>query len=307
MPIAPRHLQTLTVAAAAALLLLFANLGQAKPVAQWQWLDIAGEGGTAFMAGLWAWLVLGSRPGGRVTRWLAGGLAAVMLGAWADCLDEVFFMQGALHAAKWVESVLTPLGMLALTVGLLLWRQEQAALSEQLSKRERLFRDHRAYDRITHLADANYLRQQITQEQVRQPGAPCALALLDLGHFDAVERQHGRAEADRMRQAVVHQVLLNLRHRDLLCRYAGQRFVVLMPETPLPEAQRRASQLCRMVEAMHFHTRQGDQRLPLQARLACAVADTEPHTLLTALNQAVEALGAQPQPAGAPGLAAQPT
>ncbi len=305
MSIVSRQQQALIAGAAAALLLLFATLGEAKPAAQWQWLDIAGEGGTALMAGLWAWLVLGSRPGGRVTLWLAGGLAAVMLGAWADCLDEIFFMQGALQAAKWIESVLTPAGMLALTVGLLLWRQEQAALTEQLSKRERLFRDHRAYDRITQLADADYLRQQIAQEQARRPGAPCALALLDLGHFDDVERRHGRVEADRMLQAVAHQLLLNLRHGDLLCRYAGQRFVVLMPETPLLEAQHRAAQLCRMVEAMHFHCRDGDLRLPLRAHLACAVADTEPHALLKALNRAVEALSARPMPRGSAAPARQ--
>lgn len=276
-------------AAPAVLALLFAAWGEAKPLAQWQWLDIAGEGGTALMAGLWALLIVRSRPGGRVTAWLAGGLAAVMLGAWADCLDEFFVLQGPLQAAGWIESVLAPLGMLAVTAGLYGWRAEQAALSDHLSKRERLFRDHRAFDRVTQLPDAGYLRRQIALEQARRPEACCALVLLDIDACHRVERSHGPDEARRVLQAVSHQLLLNLRHRDLLCRYAGDRFVVLMPETPLAEARRRAGHLCRMVEAMSFHARGGDACLPLQARVACAAADADPQALLTALNRAVEA------------------
>lgn len=301
MPPTPRTLQWLLVTAALAWLALFALGGAAKPVTQWQWLDIAGEGGTALMAGLWAWLVLASRPGGRVTAWLAGGLAAVMLGAWADCLDEVFIVDSAFSALKWIESTLSPLGMVALTIGLLLWRQEQAALSEHLVKRERLFRDHRAFDRVTQVANAAYLRRQLELEARREGGPGCALALIELEGYAAVEREHGRAEADRVLQGAAHQLLLNVRHRDLVCRYAGHRFVVLMPDTPLADAQRRAAHLARMVSAMSLHARVGDQPLPITARAVCAAAGTDPAALMAELNFTLE--GAARVAAPVPGAA----
>ncbi|MBZ8142784.1 diguanylate cyclase [Rubrivivax gelatinosus] len=290
MPTSPRSLQPMLALAATALLALFATFAPPKPVESWQWLDIAGEGGTALMAGLWAWLVLGSRPGGRVTMWLAGGLAAIMLGAFADCLDELFVVSQSVLPLGWIESTLAPAGMLALTWALVLWRQEQASLSEQLERRERLFRDHRAYDRITQLADAAYLRRQIELERGAQPKQPCAVAVLELAHWDLLEREGGRAEADRVLQAVAHQMLLNLPPRDLLCRYAGARFVLLMPGADLGPARRRALHLTAMVEAMRFHARGGEQPLALSMRSVVALADGDAQQLLTRLNRDLEAL-----------------
>jgi len=280
---------------AMALTLLFLAVGTFKPMAAWHWLDIAGEGGTAALAGYWAHLVIGSRPGGRVTLWLAGGLTVVMLGNWADCLDEIFIKNSTIVSLKWIESVLTPLGMMAVTWGMLLWREEQVALSAHMSKRERLFRDHRVLDRTTQVANSDYLLQQITLEHARNPLAPCALVLVDLHSFHQIVRNYCQAECDRVLLAVAHQLLLNLRHRDLLCRYAGHRFVVLMPDTGLAESQRMGAQLCSMVEAMRFHTLQDNARVAINARMACAVANTQAQSLLTALNAAVEELDAPTQ------------
>lgn len=288
----PRTLQHLVPVGALLMTLLFLSVGTLKPMAAWHWLDIAGEGGTALLAGYWAHLVIGSRPGGRVTLWLAGGLTVVMLGTWADCLDEVFVKEGGIASLKWIESVLTPLGMLAVTWGMLMWREEQMALSVHMRKRERLFRDHRELDRTTQVANSDYLLRQITLEQARNPQEPSALVLIDLHSFNHLEREHGPAEADRALQAVAHQLLLNLRHRDLLCRYAGHRFVVFMPSTSLTDSQRMGAQLCNMVAAMCFHTLQGDVRVRIDARMACAVANTQAQSLLTALNAAVEDLDA---------------
>lgn len=300
MSTSPRSWQPLLPLAATLLLALFAAFAPAKPLAAWQWLDIAAEGGTALMAGVWAWLVLGSRPGGRVTLWLAGGLAAIMLGAFADGLDEIFVVSAAALPLRWIESVLSPAGMAALTWGLLLWRQEQAALSEQLQRRERVFRDHRAYDRVTQLADADYLRRQIELERAAHPGRPCAVALLELAHWAEIERTHGRAEADRVLQAVAHQLLLNLPPRELLCRYAGARFVLLLPQADLGTARRRAQHLVGMVEAMRFSPRDAEQPLALAMRSAVALGDDDAQALLTRLNRELEALDlAGARPAGA--------
>jgi len=68
-----------------ALLLLAANLGlllhlacgEVKPVSEWVWLDIVGEGGSALLALVWLGLVLKSRPAGRVTNYLALGLSGI--------------------------------------------------------------------------------------------------------------------------------------------------------------------------------------------------------------------------------------
>lgn len=265
---------------------LYATLGVLKPPLQWKWMDIASEGGTALVSGLWVLLILGSRPGGRVTWLLVGGLAAITLGTWADCMDEFFIVPKDQYWDHWLEA-LTPIGMMTLTVGLYFWRQEQFSLNEHMQKRERLFRDHRSFDRVTQLANADYLRRQIRLEQKRHPGQEAALVLLDINHFHLVNREHGAREGDRLLQAITHLLLLNLRPQDLVCRYAGDRFAVLLPDTTPADARATAVHLQLAVATLAHHTRNGI-RIPLSARAVFAQTSCNPESLLAELNAALE-------------------
>jgi diguanylate cyclase (GGDEF)-like protein len=269
------------------LFMLYAGLGTAKPVTALTWMDFVGEGGAALMAAAWLVTVLASRPRGLVTRLLAFGLAGIMLAAWADCLDEFFRIPHEQVWDNWIEDACGLGGMVTLTVGLLYWRQEQLVVNQQLHKRERLFRDHRAFDRVTQLANADYLRRQIRAEQARRPRRPCAVVLLDIEHFHQVNQRHGGAEGDRALRAVGHMLLLNLRNDDLLCRYAGDRFAILLPTTGVADAAAMATHLCGMVAQMRHHA--GDSPLRLRMRHAVTLADAAPELLLADLNRAIEA------------------
>jgi len=277
----------LIVALLAAFALLFAGAGTRVPVPEIDWVDIASEGGTALLAALWCLIVLSSRPDGRVTRLLAGGLACIMLGSWADCMDEWIDID---KAAVWdnVLEGLLPCGMLVLTVGMYYWRHEQATLSDHMRKRERLFRNHRPFDRITQLADAAYLREQLRLESRRMEGeGVSALVLFDIDAFHRINREHGQAEGDRVLQAVSHMLLLNLRNDDLLCRYAGDRFAVLMPGLGEAQARDAAQHLCRMVSSMRHHGAGG--RVKITLRHGCAQAAGEPDALLAGLCRQMDA------------------
>ena len=299
MLVAPRFALIMMTLLGGIFLLIYASLGETKPLAVWNWMDIIGEGGTALMSALWVMLVLSSRPSGRVTSLLAGGLLAIAMGAWVDTLDEFFTIPKTQHWDNWLESLLMPGGMLTLTAGLFFWRQEQFSLNDHMRKRERLFREHRAFDRITQLADADYLRRQIRLEQARSPAQPSALILLDVNQFHQINREYGQAEGDRLLQAISHLLLLNLRSDDLLCRYAGDRFAVLMPATCQDDARRMAQHLEHCVGMLAHHTQAQGERLRISARVACSVADQDVDTLLDRLNAMLE-----PKPLSVPAMAA---
>ena len=280
------HRSTLIASALAlaACVVLYATLGVAKPFHAWKWTDIVSEGGTAVMAASWVLFTLSSRPGGLVTRLLAGGLAMIMVGSFADCLDEFFAISKAATWDNWLEA-LVPLGMFVLTCGMYYWRHEQFRLNEHLQKRERLFRDHRAFDRITQLANADYLRRQLRLEQ----GRPCALVLLDIDGFHQINRAFGQREGDRVLQAVGHMLLLNLRNDDLLCRYAGDRFALLLPDTSVAEAEALARHLAAMVGQMRHHAPGGRVPVTLRHASASAASDDTPEVLLAKLSGALSA------------------
>ena len=142
------------------LLVLAANIGvllnlafgTPKAFHEWQWLDIIGEGGTALFVLLWLVLVLKSRPTGRVTNYLSIGLCCIFFSWWMDVLDEFIRLPKHLGWNHWLESGPMPVGMILLTLGLYHWHREQQAINQQMEKRERIFREHRLFDKLTNRA-----------------------------------------------------------------------------------------------------------------------------------------------------------
>ena len=287
------HLHRLKLAA----LLLAANLalllhlaaGDLKPMAEWVWLDILGEGGSALLALAWLVLILKSRPAGRVSSLLALGLGCVFFSWWVDALDEFIRLPDSLTWDSWLESAPMPIGLLLMTVGLYHWHHEQLAISAQLEKRERLFREHRLFDKLTPLGAAEYLRRQLHLSlQHAEQAQPLSLVAVDLDNFSALNQRFGHAEGDAVLQAISQQLLLNLRCQDLLCRLAGDRFVVLLPNTGETLARQLAGELQQAVAHLAHKTRQHGERLHLRATVAVVMAvDEDPQTLLQRLNLAL--------------------
>jgi diguanylate cyclase (GGDEF)-like protein len=268
-------------------LLLHLAAGDLKPMAEWVWLDIIGEGGSALLALAWLGLILKSRPAGRVTSLLALGLGCVFFSWWVDALDEFIRLPDTITWDSWLESVPMPIGLLLLTVGLYHWHHEQLAISAQMEKRERLFREHRLFDKLTPLGAADYLRQQIqlTLQHSARAQQPLSLVAVDLDNFAALNQRYGHAEGDAVLQALTQQLLLNLRCKDLLCRLAGDRFVVLLANTGEAQARQLATELQLAVEHLAHKSRQHGERLQLRASVAVVMAlDEDADSLLLRLN-----------------------
>jgi diguanylate cyclase (GGDEF)-like protein len=271
-------------------LLLHLACGDLKAVSEWVWLDIIGEGGSALLALVWLGLVLKSRPAGRVTNYLALGLSCIFFSWWIDSLDEFIRLPDSITWDHWLESGPMPVGMILLTIGIYHWHREQLAISAQMEKRERLFREHRLFDKLTPLGSADYLKRQLVDslgESIRQQ-QPLSLLVLDLDNFASINQNFGHAEGDAVLQALSHLLLLNLRRQDLLCRLAGDRFVVLLPNTGERQAQLLAQELQHAVHRLAHKTRQHGERLQLAASTAVVMAlDETPETLLKRLNLAL--------------------
>jgi diguanylate cyclase (GGDEF)-like protein len=277
----------LTGLAALACFTVYTQLGLPKQAIQWSALHIASKASIALIALAWFIGVLSSRPPGRATSLLAGGLACMMLGAMSDCLNDFFIIADGAHWNHIVEGGVTLTGLASLTCGLLYWRREQCTVTEHLQKRERLFRDRRSFDALTQVADADYLRDQLRIEYDRGT-RNCGVLMLDIDSFHLVNRDYGRREGDRVLQAVAQVLLLNLRSTDLLCRYAGDRFAVLMPDTDAGTSSALAEHVRRAVASLRHHARRSGQPLQVSVRYAARRVDAEPQQLLQELNRALE-------------------
>lgn len=66
--------------------------------------------------------------------------------------------------------------------------------------------------------------------------SPLAVAFLDLDHFKSINDSHGHDAGDRVLIGMATQVVAGLRRGDILCRWGGEEFVVIMPNTSLEQA-----------------------------------------------------------------------
>ncbi|MBU2986664.1 GGDEF domain-containing protein [Saccharophagus degradans] len=270
-------------------ILTLAMLAPLKPFAQFEWLDIVGEGAAAAVILFWSVLVLASRPKGRVTNLLVAGLLAVFSAMLQDFLDEIFNMHAMPFWQSLIESACLPLGMTLLTVGIFYWRQEQIVVNQQLRKREKLFRHHQWVDAITSLASITYLKEYLHNalQHTHQRNVPVTLLLLDLNEFNQVNKRYGNSEGDRALYAVSELLMLNLRDDDLICRYAGDRFAILLANTREHEAEIIAIELVNAI--LHFaHRTKGGERVYLNATAGIAYArDTNLEKLIDRAKHAL--------------------
>jgi len=118
-------------------------------------------------------------------------------------------------------------------------------------------------------------------------GGSVAGVMVDIDHFKKINDSHGHGAGDQVIATVARRLAANLREGDIICRYGGEEFAVLLPDTSGPAALAVANRLHAAVSTDPITTDVG--RLPVTISVGLAVPDRA-LDLSTLLNQADEAL-----------------
>jgi diguanylate cyclase (GGDEF)-like protein len=89
--------------------------------------------------------------------------------------------------------------------------------------------------------------------RARRSHGPFSVVMFDLDHFKNVNDQFGHLCGDAVLAMVGQRMKAVLRGSDIKCRYGGEEFLVLLPETPMPGASRVADMLRRDFEEHPVH------------------------------------------------------
>lgn len=100
-------------------------------------------------------------------------------------------------------------------------------------------------DPLTGLFNFRYLVAVLDQEmeRTRRTGLPTSLIMVDLDHFKRINDTYGHPGGDKALCWVTRIWRDNLRGMDILCRYGGEEFAIILPGTRLPTAVRAAERL----------------------------------------------------------------
>src|SRR6185295_16053664 len=88
--------------------------------------------------------------------------------------------------------------------------------------------------------------------RARRAGQPLSIILLDIDHFRPINDRYGHREGDAILQKAADVVRGALRKEDMLVRYGGEEFLVLLPDVPGPGAVIVAGRIRKAVEAASF-------------------------------------------------------
>lgn len=127
-------------------------------------------------------------------------------------------------------------------------RRQKAELAQALEQIRQLA----THDDLTGLLNRRAMldRMQLEQRRSLRSGSPLLIAQLDIDHFKAVNDTHGHAAGDLVLQSFADTVRRNVRDTDVLARWGGEEFVLLLCDTPAADAVALMERLRQAVQAM---------------------------------------------------------
>jgi diguanylate cyclase (GGDEF)-like protein len=108
-----------------------------------------------------------------------------------------------------------------------------------------LFREQALHDPLTGLYNRRYLQEALDREirRASRKQATVGLIMIDVDHFKQLNDAHGHPAGDAILRAVSALLQARTRAEDVLCRYGGDEFSIVMPEASLEDAMKRAEEL----------------------------------------------------------------
>lgn len=125
-----------------------------------------------------------------------------------------------------------------------------------LQLRETL-RNQAVRDPLTGLYNRRYLEETLAHEilHAERHQTSLGIMILDLDHFKQINDCFGHQAGDSYLLTLGRFLLDRVRPEDIVCRYGGEEFVLILPDTTLTEAEALAAQLCQEIKNLHVEYR----------------------------------------------------
>jgi len=124
------------------------------------------------------------------------------------------------------------------------------SLVNRLKRQKDILSKMAALDELTGIYNRRFLFDILTSEIERKTRYKRSLSLLmmDIDHFKRVNDKHGHPVGDKTLQRFVDLVGTSLRSNDVFCRYGGEEFCAILPETDTTQAEKVAKRIQSSIE-----------------------------------------------------------
>jgi two-component system cell cycle response regulator len=147
-------------------------------------------------------------------------------------------------------------------------------------------------DQLTGLHNRRYMEGQLGALVTRATmgGDPVAALMIDIDHFKKINDGYGHDVGDEVLREFAVRLASNVRAIDLPCRYGGEEFTVIMPDTRLADAERIAERIRLHVAGSPFRVAGDSDQLTVTISIGVAAtrgSGDSPESLLKRADEAV--------------------
>jgi diguanylate cyclase (GGDEF)-like protein len=149
-------------------------------------------------------------------------------------------------------------------------------------------------DSKTGLLNAGTWEREAASEVVRaiRTRSPLAVALIDVDHFKAVNDAYGHLAGDKALRAIAHTLTVFVREYDMVGRFGGEEFALLLPQTRAVDAYRIAERIRAYIASMPIDTDGDRSDDPVTVTVSIGVAALGSHWDTGAASQLTDLLAA---------------
>jgi two-component system cell cycle response regulator len=146
-------------------------------------------------------------------------------------------------------------------------------------------------DALTGLHNRRYMERHIGTlvEQAASRDQPLALLMLDVDHFKVINDSYGHDAGDEVLREFALRIRKSIRGLDLACRYGGEEFLVIMPETDMSAAALVAERLRRGIASEAFAIQGGARAIDVTISVGIAAlrGGDDPGSVLKRADEAL--------------------
>ncbi len=147
-------------------------------------------------------------------------------------------------------------------------------------------------DGLTGLFNRRYMETHLGTlvDQSAARGKPITVLVLDIDYFKAINDSYGHDAGDDVLREFSLRIRKATRNIDLACRYGGEEFVIVMPETDMAVATAVAERLRRRIATEPFAIQKGARHLEVTISIGIAALSGVDDNAATVLKRADQAL-----------------
>lgn len=144
-------------------------------------------------------------------------------------------------------------------------------------------------DQLTGLFNRRYMSRHLNTLMAEGNGKPVSFLMLDVDFFKQINDTYGHDIGDAVLREFASRISANVRGIDLACRFGGEEFVVVMPDTDLSFAYMVAERLRQSVADAPFQIGVNSKQLPVTISIGVAASEhgDTPEVLLKKADQAL--------------------